>query len=39
MRKAVLVKSLRELLTITAYLSHNNKPKPEIYERKRSEWV
>ena len=30
--KALLVKSSRELLTITAYLSHNNKRKSHIQE-------
>ena len=29
-RKALLAKSLRELLTITACLSHSNKLKPDI---------
>ena len=36
-RKALLVKSLRELLTITACLSYSNKRKPQISKRKRSE--
>ena len=31
-RKALLVKSLRELLTITACLSHSNKHKPQEEE-------
>ena len=35
-RKALL-KSLRELLTITACVTHNNKRKPETFIRKRSE--
>ena len=35
-RKALLVKSLRELLTIVACLSHSNKYKPHISNRKRS---
>ena len=37
-RKALSVKSLGELLTITTSLSYNNKRKPEISKRKRSEW-
>ena len=37
-RKALLVKSLRELLAITACLSHNNKRKPRISKRKRFSW-
>ena len=36
-RKALLVKYLRELLTITACLSHSNKRKPQISKKKRSE--
>ena len=36
-KKMLLEKSLRELLTITACLSHNNKRKPQITKRKRSE--
>ena len=35
-RKALLVKSLRELLIITACLSYSNKRKPQISKRKRS---
>ena len=35
-RKALLVKSLRELLIITACLSYRNKRKPQISKRKRS---
>ena len=31
-RKALLAKSLRELLTILAYLSHSNKLKTDIIE-------
>ena len=38
-KKPLLVKSLRELLITTAYLSHNNKQKPQISKRKRPEWV
>ena len=34
--KALLVKSLRELLIITAYLSYSNKRKLQISKRKRS---
>ena len=36
-RKTLLVKSLKELLTITPCLSHKNKRKPQISKRKRSE--
>ena len=35
--KVQLVKSLKELLTITACLSYNNKHEPQISKRKRSE--
>ena len=35
--KRLLVKSLRELLTIIAYLSHSNKRKSQISMRNRSE--
>ena len=37
--KALLVKSSRELLTITARLSQNNKHKPQIPKRKKSQLV
>ena len=37
--KALLIKFWRELLITTACLSHNNKRKPEVSKRKRSEWV
>ena len=36
---ALLVKSSRELLTITARLSQNNKHKPQIPKRKKSQLV
>ena len=38
-RKALLVKSLRELLTLTFCLCHSNKRKPQLSKRKRSELV
>ena len=38
-RKALLVKSLRELVKITACLSHSNNRKPQMSKRKRLERV
>ena len=35
-QESLLVKSLRELLIITASLSYSNKRKPQIFKRKRS---
>ena len=38
-RKALLVKPVRELLTVTAYISHTNKREPQTSKRKRRERV
>ena len=37
-RKALLVQSSRELLTITAWVTHKNERKLQIPKRERSEW-
>ena len=34
-QETISIRSLRELLKITACLSHNNKRKPQIFKRKR----
>ena len=38
MKKVLLVESLREFLTITAFLSHGNTNKPQFLRRDQNEY-